>query len=148
MNNITHILCSPLRRTLHTAQLGFAPLATRNLKIIAYPNLREIGGGPTCAGSKMSVLLEELAGEMKVDTSLVPEGWESNDSETGMDIRERARKVRSELWEFGQEALKYSEGKLQGNVEIAVVSHGGFLTWLVETKSTNPRTSVSLNFNC
>jgi hypothetical protein len=90
----------------------------------------------------MSTLLKGMdAHELQVDTSLVPEGWEGYEEDYP---HCRASNVRTELWELGQEALKESGGAWKGfevygkagrDVEILVVSHGGFLAKVVGSKS-------------
>jgi len=140
MNNITHILCSPLKRTLHTAQIAFEPLISQGLKIVAYPDLREHGVGLSSTGSSLEELLKlYLKDNRTVDLTLVPEGWEINTENCDQEQKHgiRARSVRRELWKLGAEALKeeggfwkghdVSQGSTHKNIEILVVSHGAFL---------------------
>jgi broad specificity phosphatase PhoE len=148
-NNVTHILCSPLTRTLQTAQIAFEDLISQGLKVVAYPDLREHGSGPTSTGTSLQELQHLLHNANQItDLSLVPEGWEMNDKECKDERRIRARRVRKELWELGQEALKETGGKWKGyevsrgamhqNIEILVVSHGAFLQKMLglESKSS------------
>jgi broad specificity phosphatase PhoE len=121
-----------------TAMLAFKPLLLQGLKIVAYPDLREVGTGPASTGSSVEDIRAMLPERHYIsDTSLVPEGWEKNCQDTSAQIKLRGNRVRRELWELGQQALKESGGKWKGydvsrgstheNIEIVVVSHGGFL---------------------
>jgi broad specificity phosphatase PhoE len=147
--NVTHILCSPLTRALQTAQIACEDLISQGLKVVAYPDLREHGSGPASTGTGLQELQRLLHNANQItDLSLVPEGWESNDKECKDERRIRARRVRKELWELGQEALKETGGKWKGyevsrgamhqNIEILVVSHGAFLQKMLglESKSS------------
>jgi hypothetical protein len=97
----------------------------------------------------MRNLLVELKGELRgkegyFDVGLVKDGWEVNGEDKGsVGRRERARKVREDLWKLGQESLK-EKGKWKGrdvgrglessrDVEIVVVSHAAFLGTLEGT---------------
>lgn len=55
MNKITHIFCSPMKRTLGTCILGFKPLLDSGLGVIAYPDLKEWGTGSSSTGSPVKV---------------------------------------------------------------------------------------------
>ncbi|KAE9381297.1 hypothetical protein N431DRAFT_490696 [Stipitochalara longipes BDJ] len=140
MDNITHILCSPLKSTIQTAQIAFEPLISQGLKIVAYPDLREHGKGSSSTGTSLQELLKlHPKNNRIVDITLVPEDWEINteDSEHEKLHGIRAKSVRKELWKLAAEALKESEGIWKGhdvsrgsthkNIEILVVSHGAFL---------------------
>jgi broad specificity phosphatase PhoE len=151
-NNVTHILCSPLTRTLQTAQIAFEDLISQGLKVVAYPDLREHGSGPTSTGTSLQELQHLLHNANQItDLSLVPEGWEMNDKECKDERRIRARRVRKELWERGQEALKETGGKWKGyevsrgathqNIEILVVSHGAFLQKMLGLESKSSQSS-------
>jgi broad specificity phosphatase PhoE len=151
-NNVTHILCSPLTRTLQTAQIAFEDLISQGLKVVAYPDLREHGSGPTSTGTSLQELQHLLHNANQItDLSLVPEGWEMNDKECKDERRIRARRVRKELWELGQEALKETGGKWKGyevsrgathqNIEILVVSHGAFLQKMLGLESKSSQSS-------
>ncbi|PVH85673.1 phosphoglycerate mutase-like protein [Cadophora sp. DSE1049] len=148
MDKLTHIICSPMRRTIHTAYIALRPaIFEKNIPIIAYPDVREWGNTNCNTGIKMSHLLEkfeELKG--RVETSLAPDGWEFN-REVMTPYPEykqtRALKVRKELWELAQVALKCEKGekgvwngievigvKKNRDVHIVVVTHGAFLATL------------------
>jgi broad specificity phosphatase PhoE len=128
-----------------TALLAFKPLLSQGLKIVAYPDLREVGTGPASTGSSVEDIKVMLPEKHQIsDTSLVPEGWEKNRQDTSAHIKLRSNRVRRELWELGQQALKESDGKWKGydvsrgstheNIEIVVVSHGGFLRRMLGLK--------------
>ena len=148
MDKITHILCSPLKRTLHTARLAFEPLTSQGLKIVAYPDIREQGRGLSSTGTNLEGLLKLHPKENQlVDLTLVPEGWEINTEDTEEEEKYgiRAKSVRKELWKLATEALKeegglwkghdVSRGSTHKNIEILVASHGAFLKKMCEQKS-------------
>lgn len=154
MNRITHILCSPLTRTIQTAQIVFRDLISQGLKIVAYPDLREYGKGPTSTGSSLETLRKRYHNDGQItDLSLVPKGWELNteDRQAEKDFGIRGKRVRKALWTLGREALKESGGKWHGhdvsrgsthrNIEIVVVSHGDFLLEMLDLGSKSSRIS-------
>ncbi|KAH7417484.1 histidine phosphatase superfamily [Cadophora sp. MPI-SDFR-AT-0126] len=145
MDKVTQIICSPMRRTIHTAYLALRPaIFEKNIPIIAYPDVREWGNTNCNTGIKMSYLLKKFVElEGKVETRLAPDGWEFN-REVMKPYPEykqtRALKVRKELWELGQVAMNGGKGVWNGievdgvkkgrDVHIVVVSHGAFLATL------------------
>ncbi|KAL2072764.1 hypothetical protein VTL71DRAFT_12107 [Oculimacula yallundae] len=143
MDKVTYIICSPMRRTIHTAYLGFYPLIMdKNIPIIAYPGVREWGKVPTSIGVKMSELLDKFKElRCKVETRLVPDGWETSIGDVYPEYRdEKAAEVREDLYKLGQLVLDGKDGLWNGievkgvekgrDVHIVVVSHGGFLATL------------------
>lgn len=65
----------PLRRTIYTALLAFAPVFERNpgLKIIALPDLQEVSDLPCDCGSDLETLKKEvIENNLPVDLSLIP----------------------------------------------------------------------------
>jgi broad specificity phosphatase PhoE len=144
MDSIDFILASPLERTLQTAMIAFEPALEKRLKIIAYPDLREYGRIPSSTGASLEDL--KIYKNM-VDLGLVDEGWETNYDVSRRHLRDgrtRDAKVRKELWRLGANALeKTKEWKhlvVGGredetrDVEIVVVTHGGFLFELLDVK--------------
>ena len=148
MDRVSVVLCSPLKRTLQTAHFGLKPLAKRDMKIVAWPKLREWGTARCCTGSPLTQLKKIAAdcenGEnVPMDLSLIQEGWETpNDPEPKEVGRAaRAEHVRKELWKLGHQMLRVDGGKwnhlkfppntnIGRDVEIVVVSHAGFLETL------------------
>jgi hypothetical protein len=103
MDRITHVLCSPLRRTLDTALVSFKPLYDRGLKIVAWEQLREWGKAPCNTGDPLEELKSKMS-DLPVDMRLLAEGWENCQDVSG-DRVTRAKSVRAELYAFGQAAL-------------------------------------------
>ncbi|TAQ88755.1 hypothetical protein B7494_g2919 [Chlorociboria aeruginascens] len=150
--NITHILVSPLTRTLETLLLGFAPLlgAQRSSPAIAWPELRERGFAPCNVGQKLEVVERMVRGK-GIDLSLLSEGWELDGKyEIGpnsIKVKERVERVKKELMELGVQALRGEEGlwkgikvgrtNKRGDVEMLVVGHGAFLSRLTGGKDTH-----------
>jgi broad specificity phosphatase PhoE len=126
------IAASPLKRTIYTALLSFAPLIrNRGLKIIALPEVQETSDLPCDTGSK----IEELHREFKdkpVDLSLVEKVGNSWISKNGPwapsadAIEKRARSAREWLYQRQEEVA-------------IVVTHGGFLHYFTEDWSGSNR---------
>lgn len=138
-SSITHIVASPLRRTIYTALYSFPTEVSKGVRIIALPELQETSGLPCDTGSDPKDLAAEFAageGEGKykdvVDLDLVADGWnvkEGRWSPASSAIEARARVARQFLLKLGQDAL--SSGQTD-KVEIAVVTHGGYLHYFTE----------------
>ncbi|TGO62405.1 hypothetical protein BOTNAR_0114g00030 [Botryotinia narcissicola] len=126
---ITHIVASPLRRTLYTALYSFPSAIARGIKVIALPEIQETSTFPCDTGSAPAALAEEFAGS--VDLGLVHEGWNSKSGRWASNapaIEKRAREARVWLRELGLRAEK--EG--MEDVNIVVVTHGGFLHYFTD----------------
>lgn len=127
---ITHLVASPLRRTLYTCLFSFPSAVARGLTILAMPELQENSNLPSDTGSDPSALQAEFgkgpfAGT--VDLSRVHEGWNSKTgrwSPTEVAIEARARDARLMLREMAQQN---DEDK-----EIIAVTHGAFVHYFTE----------------
>ncbi|PVH75652.1 hypothetical protein DL98DRAFT_518474 [Cadophora sp. DSE1049] len=88
MDKITHILTSPLRRTLQTTLLAFEPAIKAGIKPVALDLLRETGKGRNSWGSDLPTLLKEL-GELgeSVLTTEVEHNWEIPTRPIGVLVR-------------------------------------------------------------
>ncbi|KAK4508395.1 hypothetical protein PRZ48_002133 [Zasmidium cellare] len=121
-SSIDLIVASPIKRTLNTALLSFADIiASKNLTVIALPELQETSDLPCDTGSEPEELRREFEGKA-VDLELVKEGWNGKRGKwapNGRAIEKRAREAR--VW-------------LQNRTErnIVVVTHGGFLHYFTE----------------
>lgn len=132
MSSITHVLCSPLKRTLETAFLGFGSLYNRGLEIIACDSLREFGDSPCNTGDPIAEL-EEKAQGLPINLRLLKRGWE-----TGERIRYNTQlpafkqAFKKELYSFCYALLRggiwkgmyFEPFAGDGNIEVLVVSHG------------------------
>lgn len=113
------LVCSPLRRTVYTTFLSFQPEIERGLKVIALPELQEVGAWPCDTGSDIEVLKKELEGK-PVDLSRIPDDWNSKRGEWSPMhdvVMKRASKVRQWL-------------KARPEKNIVVVTHGGLVHYL------------------
>jgi len=140
MHRITHIVCSPMKRTLQTAVIGFRSLLEKGMTILAWPDLRECGSCNASIGSP----LEELKGFVNgnpVDLALVEQGWEVKTDKNPEECKERVQWVRNALWRLAVAILETDYRRNQENgekdeketvdIEILVVSHGSFLKELL-----------------
>jgi broad specificity phosphatase PhoE len=127
---ITHLVASPLRRTLYTCLLSFPSAVTRGLTVLAVPEFQENSDQPSDTGSEPSMLQAEFGtGQFAgiVDLSRVHEGWNSKTgrwSPNTAAIEARARDARLMLRDIAQEN---DEDK-----EIIVVTHGAFVHYFTE----------------
>lgn len=148
MDKITHILCSPLHRTLETCLRSFETLTNRGMKVIAWDILRELGDGPCNHGDPLSVLAEKVKG-LPVNLALLKEGWE-----TGEKIRYHTQRPKhmqclaKELYSFCHTVVKggiWNGIPLQAiddgrDIEVLIVSHGNLL------KSLTGMHSLAINY--
>ncbi|KAK4540682.1 hypothetical protein LTR36_009013 [Oleoguttula mirabilis] len=117
--HIDLVCASPMRRAILTAKYCFASALQRTGSILLLPLAQEDSAAPADTGSAPEVLRAEF-GDL-VDLSMVKEGWnikEGVNAPTPQALRERARKLRHEL-------------QLRPEKEVAVVSHGTFLQYLI-----------------
>ncbi|CZS94270.1 uncharacterized protein RAG0_04316 [Rhynchosporium agropyri] len=127
MDKITHILCSPMRRTVHTAMVGFKPAIQRGVQVMLLPDLREVGGGLCNAGSRIEDLLrdvlkiDESIRKDFIDTSPCDPQWQigTEIAETVVKKTKRIGRVKAMLYHLGQ----ISAADSKEDVEIVVVTH-------------------------
>ncbi|KAK8157591.1 histidine phosphatase superfamily [Phyllosticta citrichinensis] len=125
-SQVSQVVASPIKRTIYTALLAFSPvIEQKKLKVIALPELQETSDLPCDTGSDPAEVAREFAGQ-PVDLSRVEEGWNSKKGRWAPEsaaIEARARDARQWLRE-----LAASSG--DDDVEIVVVTHGGYLHFL------------------
>ena len=138
-DRITHLVASPLRRTLYTCLLSFPAVVARGCKIVALPELQETSDLPCDTGSPREKLEEEFdadgAAKGVVDLRLVEDGWNSKQgrwSPAAEAIEARARDARIWLRSLGERAMERGEVNADGDVQIVVVTHGGYLHYFTE----------------
>ncbi|KAK5652741.1 hypothetical protein OQA88_9594 [Cercophora sp. LCS_1] len=131
-DQITHLVASPMRRTLYTCLLSFAPAVEAGKKVVALPEVQEVSNLPCDVGTAPEKLHAEFDPAGTVDLSRVSEGW--NDKSSGSkwapemgNLEVRAREARNWLRELGKEVTQ--EGT---DAHIVVVTHGGFLHFLTQ----------------
>ncbi|KAL2150680.1 hypothetical protein VTH82DRAFT_7243 [Thermothelomyces myriococcoides] len=142
-SQLTHLVASPLRRTLYTCLLSFEPALRApdsslvRKTVVALPDLQEMAALPCDTGSDPDVLAAEFgspAGGGQVDLSMVGPGW---NVKTGSSpyaplverLQARARRARLWLRELGRRYEAEHPGR---DAHIAVVTHGGFLHFLTQ----------------
>lgn len=136
--HLTHLVASPMRRTLLTCHQSFEPAVTgKNQKIIALPLVQEISTNPCDTGSEPVVLraefgsLREDGAAAWLDDRELHRGW--NDK-TGPESPWAPRPERLEARARGARRWLRELGRSGGgaDAEIAVVTHGGFLHFLTQ----------------
>ncbi|KAL1306223.1 hypothetical protein AAFC00_004315 [Neodothiora populina] len=126
MDQIELIIASPLKRTIYTALLSFAPvIKQKNLKVLLLPELQETSDLPCDTGSSLEEIRKEFAGQ-PIDTSIMEMSQNADwTSKTGRwapnssAIEERAKVAREFLYSRDEK-------------EVAVVTHGGFLHYFTQ----------------
>ena len=134
-SKITHLVASPLRRTLYTCLLSFPAEVQAGLKVVALPELQETSDLPCDTGSEPDVLAAEFGtGKFKgtVDLGLVKKGWNTNRgrwSPAASAIEARAKDARIWLRNLARSAQQSNPG---ADVNIVVVTHGSYLHHFTE----------------
>ncbi|EAA28395.3 hypothetical protein GE21DRAFT_9230 [Neurospora crassa] len=119
-DKITHLVASPMRRTLYTCLLSFQPaverLAAKRGKkkegegvVVALPEVQEVSNLPCDVGSAPEKLHQEFDEAGLVDLFLVKEGWQDKHSPDSPwkpemeKVKRRAEKARKWLYELAQQ---------------------------------------------
>lgn len=127
--NITHLVASPLRRTLYTCLLSFSEeVEQKGLKVVALPEIQETSDLPCDTGSDPAKLKEEFGEKGQVDLSLVEDGWNDKKGRWAPEadaVEKRARDAR--VWLRGMASKEEVD-----EVHVAIVTHGGFLHYFTE----------------
>lgn len=126
-DKITHLVASPLRRTLYTCLLSFEPVLKRGKKVIALPDAQELSLQPCDHGSDLAKIKKEFDGV--VDFSETHEGW--NDKSLGSKyypIPEKlnARGKDARIW------LRELANQHGDDAQIVLVTHGGIVHFLTQ----------------
>jgi len=129
-DKITQLVASPMRRTLYTCLLSFAPVVEAGRpgsKVIALPDVQEVSLYGCDLGTDVDKLKVEFGDQ--VDFSNVPASWNDKSPAskyypTPEKLAARARDAR--LW------LRNLANKLGEDAQIVVVSHGGILHFITE----------------
>lgn len=136
-SHISMITASALSRTIHSAHLIFQPAIeskTSPKTILALPDAQETSDDPCDIGSDPQVLRETCEkNHWPADLSLIKDGW--NDKRVGgryspssKAIERRARDLRIFFRKQARELIAAGDQ----DVQIALVTHGGFLHFFSE----------------
>ncbi len=132
---VTHLVASPMRRTLYTCLLAFGLSEEAGEKshegaeksgiVIALPELQEVSVVPSDVGSDRAVLEAEFGG--RVDLSRVVAGWnyKGHGSPWAPDVDKLEARART-----ARRFLRDLVGQDGGDA--VVVTHGGFLHFLTQ----------------
>ncbi|KAI0133836.1 histidine phosphatase superfamily [Xylariales sp. AK1849] len=126
-DKITHLVASPMRRTLYTCLLSFAPVAHNGKQIIALPDAQENSRQPCDVGSEPEKLKAEFGD--KIDFSLVKEGWNDKSRESKYSPKPQKLEARSRdtrVW------LRDLAKKSGDDAQIVLVTHGGILHFITQ----------------
>lgn len=127
-DKITHLVASPIRRTVYTALLSFRPAVDAGKAVKALPEVQEISSLPCDTGSPPDVLAREFDSS-QLDLALVKDGWndKSPDSPFAPQIPKlQARSRAARVW------LRDLANRSGGDPHIVVVTHGGILHFLTQ----------------
>ncbi|KAK4461585.1 histidine phosphatase superfamily [Cladorrhinum samala] len=147
-DKITHLVASPMRRTIYTCLHSFAPAVERGIKVVALPDIQEVSPFPCDVGSDPEKLQREFGDAGQVDLGLVREGW--NDKGIGSEYAPEMRKLEvraARARKFFRDLAKKGDRNRNGNgstnhhdndggeeeaTNVVAVTHGGFLHFLTE----------------
>jgi broad specificity phosphatase PhoE len=139
-DRLTHLIASPMRRTLQTCISTFGDGPRAPYPIIALDTLQELADLPADTGSNKDKVAAEFGD--KADLSRVREGWnekrsaESPFEPTGEKIIARAREARRVIREVAG----------SGDDHVVVVTHGAFLHFLTDEFQDIPATNRKFFF--
>lgn len=124
-DKITHLIASPMRRTIYTCLLSFAPVVEAGKVVTALPDAQEVSLQPCDHGSDPAKLRAEFGD--KVDFGLVSEGWNDKSPKSKYYpepklLAARARDARLWLRDLVREA--------GDDAQVVLVTHGGILHFL------------------
>lgn len=132
-DRLTHLVASPMRRTLQTCEQSFRPAVDAGLKVVAQPLVQEVSTLPCDTGSEPEVLAAEFGSW--ADLAGVPRGWNDKTSAGSPwaprveALEERARAARVWLRDLGRRWKAEGRGD---SADIVVTTHGGFLHFLTQ----------------
>ena len=127
-DRLTHLVASPMRRTLYTCLQAFAPAAARGpKKVVALPDAQEVSLQPCDRGSDAAKLRAEF-GDC-VDFALLHDDWNDKSPASRyypdpVKLEARARDVRRWLRDLVRDA--------GDDAQVVLVTHGGILHFLTE----------------
>ncbi|KID92966.1 phosphoglycerate mutase family protein [Metarhizium guizhouense ARSEF 977] len=121
---LTGLVASPLRRTIQTCDLAFGG-ADKLYPIVLLDTLQEVSGAPCDTGSSKAALRAEFGD--KIDLQRVRDSWTEKGEGSAFEPTMEALMARAKT---ARRALREMAG--DGDDEIAVVSHGGFLHFLTD----------------
>ncbi|CAK7240199.1 MAG: hypothetical protein STHCBS139747_001637 [Sporothrix thermara] len=125
------LVASPLRRTLQTALLSFAPVSQRGIRLIGVPELQEVSAMPSDVGTPRVALEKQtdLFPADKVDLSRLHVGWNNKGPGSPYAF---ALPVLSARAKSARRILRDMAKDLGADDRVVVVTHGGFLHFLTE----------------
>ncbi|KAL2755590.1 hypothetical protein ACRALDRAFT_1082235 [Sodiomyces alcalophilus JCM 7366] len=138
---LTHLVSSPMRRTIYTGLYSFGPHDPASstpvkdekgnglLPVIAIAELQEVSDAPCDTGTDVATLTEEFGS--RVDFSRVPEGWtDKKSAESPWEPKVEKLEARAKTARLFLRDLAAKSGK--DEVHIAAVTHGGILHYLTD----------------
>ncbi|KAJ8125030.1 hypothetical protein O1611_g8610 [Lasiodiplodia mahajangana] len=126
-DKITHLVASPIRRTIFTCQYSFVEEVKAGKKIIALQDAQEVSLFPCDVGSDLELLKKEF-GDL-VDFQSVTEDWNKKTPDSkyfpdSQKLEARARSTRLWLRDLVKEA--------GDDAQVVLVTHGGILHFITE----------------
>lgn len=126
MDKVDLIVASPIKRTIYTALLSFASvIESKNLRVIALPELQETSDLPCDTGSSVEEVEREFAGQ-PVDLSIL----KKEEYKTWNNKKGRWAPNAKAIEARAKDARKWLMERKEKN--IVVVTHGGFLHYFTE----------------
>ncbi len=128
-DKITHLVASPLRRTMYTCLLSFEPSVKAGKVVTALPEIQEVSSLPCDVGSSQKRLEAEFD-PTQTDFSRLTPTWNDKTANSPWapdlsKLEARAQTARTWLRALGAEVR-------DGDAHIVAVTHGGFLHFLTQ----------------
>ncbi|KAI1304014.1 histidine phosphatase superfamily [Xylaria venustula] len=128
-DKITHLVASPIRRTIFTCQFSFAPAVKAGKKIVALQDAQEVSLYPCDVGSDVAPLKKEF-GDI-VDFGRLTEDWNQKTGESRYypspeKLEARARETRL----FLRDLVKTAGD--DADAQVVLVTHGGILHFITQ----------------
>ncbi|RYP57940.1 hypothetical protein DL769_009187 [Monosporascus sp. CRB-8-3] len=135
MDKVTHLIASPLRRTIQTCLQSFGPVVARGTQIVLLPELQEFGQETCNVGSEPEKLRLEFG--YRVDLELVGKGW--YDKGPNGAFAERDREQREARAQNALEWLYSVSESAADDDHIVVVTHGVFVNVMLKDEESLSR---------
>ncbi|KAI0973280.1 phosphoglycerate mutase-like protein [Xylaria arbuscula] len=127
-DKITHLVASPIRRTIFTCQFSFAPAVKAGKKIVALQDAQEVSLYPCDVGTDVAPLKKEF-GDL-VDFDRLTEDWNQKTGESKYYPSPAKLEARARLTRLFLRDLVKTSG--DDDAQVVLVTHGGILHFITQ----------------
>lgn len=132
-DQITHLVASPMRRTLYTCLKSFSPAVKRGVRPIALPDAQEGSTNLCNIGSSPADIQKEFGDD--VDLRLVHERWNDRSPASKYEVTTEKLEARARHVRLFLRDLMKQDG---ASAQIVLVTHGRILHFITEDWSDKP----------